>query len=98
MVCLVINGDKLKNETLLVNSLKENIPNLKSVVINSNKEKTNVITGTKIEQSMVTLILLTTCVDLISEFQIVFIKLTIVKQRNCITKLKNMPTLQVKKI
>lgn len=29
MVCLVINGDKLKNETLLVNSLKENIPNLK---------------------------------------------------------------------
>ena len=47
MVCLVINGDKLKNETLLVNSLKENIPNLKSVVINSNKEKTNVITGTK---------------------------------------------------
>lgn len=47
MVCLVINGDKLKDETLLVNSLKENIPNLKSVVINSNKEKTNVITGTK---------------------------------------------------
>lgn len=39
MVCLVINGDKLKDETLLVNSLKENIPNLKSVVINSNKEK-----------------------------------------------------------
>lgn len=47
MVCLVINGDKLKDETLLVNSLKENIPNLKSVVVNSNKEKTNVITGTK---------------------------------------------------
>lgn len=45
MVCLVINGDKLKQEDLLVNSLKENIAGLKSVVINSNKEKTNVITG-----------------------------------------------------
>lgn len=45
MVCLVINGDKLSHEDLLVNSLKENIKGLKSVVINSNKEKTNVITG-----------------------------------------------------
>lgn len=47
MVCLVVNGDKIKCQEELVNSLKENIPKIKSVVINSNKEKTNVIIGTK---------------------------------------------------
>lgn len=47
MVCLVVNGDKIKCQEELVNSLKENIPEIKSVVINSNKEKTNVIIGTK---------------------------------------------------
>ncbi len=45
MVCLVINGDTLKQQDKLINSLKENIDGLKSVVINSNKEKTNVIIG-----------------------------------------------------
>ena len=47
MVCLVTNGDSIKGEEQLVNSLKENIPNLKSVILNSNKEKTNVIMGIK---------------------------------------------------
>ena len=47
MVCLVVNGDKIKAQEELVNSLKENISEIKSVVINSNKEKTNVIIGTK---------------------------------------------------
>lgn len=47
MVCLITNGNKIKYEDVLVNSLKENIPQLKSVVINVNKEKTNVIIGRK---------------------------------------------------
>ncbi len=47
MVSLIINGDSFKNSDDLVNSLKENICGLKSVVINSNKEKTNVIIGLK---------------------------------------------------
>ncbi|MGN0477041.1 MAG: 23S rRNA (uracil(1939)-C(5))-methyltransferase RlmD [Ruminococcus sp.] len=47
MVCLVVNGEKIKAQDELINSLKENIPAIKSVIINSNKEKTNVIIGTK---------------------------------------------------
>lgn len=47
MVCLVVNGDTLKQQDMLADSLKENIPELKSVILNSNKEKTNVIIGTE---------------------------------------------------
>ena len=47
MVCVIINADKLKNEKGLVKMLSENLPELKSVVINSNTEKTNVIIGKK---------------------------------------------------
>jgi 23S rRNA (uracil1939-C5)-methyltransferase len=47
MVCLVINGEKLEHQNTLINMLKENIPEIKTVVINSNKEKTNVIVGKK---------------------------------------------------
>lgn len=47
MVCLVVNGNKLKCQDKLINSLKENIPQIKSVILNSNKEKTNVIIGTE---------------------------------------------------
>ncbi len=47
MVCYVVNGNGLKQEDLLVNMLKDEIPQLKSVIINSNREKTNVILGTK---------------------------------------------------
>lgn len=47
MVCFIINGNGLKHEDVLVKTLKENIPELKTVVFNSNKEKTNVILGSK---------------------------------------------------
>lgn len=47
MVCYVVNGNGLKQEDLLVERLKNALPNLKSVVINSNREKTNVILGSK---------------------------------------------------
>lgn len=47
MVCYVINGNGLKQEDVLVKRLKERLPQLKSVVINVNREKTNVIMGAK---------------------------------------------------
>ena len=47
MACAVINGDRIPNEKLLIDLLKESLPNLKSVVLNINKEKTNVILGRK---------------------------------------------------
>ena len=47
MVCYVINGNGLKGEDVLVKMLRERIPNLKTVVFNSNKENTNVILGAK---------------------------------------------------
>ncbi len=47
MVCYVVNGNGLKNEDLLVKMLREALPNLKTVVFNSNREKTNVILGSK---------------------------------------------------
>lgn len=47
MVCVVANSDSLKGEKILVEMLKNNFDNLKTVVLNINKEKTNVITGKK---------------------------------------------------
>lgn len=47
MVCYVVNGNGLKQEDLLVKMLKKELPNLKSVIINSNRENTNVILGAK---------------------------------------------------
>lgn len=47
MVCLIINANEIKNEKRLVKMLSENLQNLKSVIINTNTEKTNVITGKK---------------------------------------------------
>lgn len=47
MVCYVVNGNGLKQEDLLVRMLREGLPNLKTVLINSNREKTNVILGRK---------------------------------------------------
>jgi len=45
MVCLVINGKKLPFEDELVENLTAEIPNIRSIIINSNREKTNVIVG-----------------------------------------------------
>lgn len=47
MICYVVNGNGLKQEDLLIKMLKDELPNLKSVIINSNREKTNVILGNK---------------------------------------------------
>lgn len=45
MVCLVINGSKLPYSDELVERLKGSIDSVKSVVVNSNCDKTNVILG-----------------------------------------------------
>ena len=47
MVCYVVNGNGLKQEDRLVQMLKAELPQLKTVIINSNREKTNVILGSK---------------------------------------------------
>ena len=47
MVCLVVNGNGVHGEPELVKLLQKNVPGLKSVVINSNRERTNVILGQK---------------------------------------------------
>ncbi|MBR2152872.1 MAG: 23S rRNA (uracil(1939)-C(5))-methyltransferase RlmD [Clostridia bacterium] len=45
MVCLVINGNRLYNGEDLVSELTQNIPEIASIVININRDKTNVILG-----------------------------------------------------
>ncbi len=47
MVCLVVNGNGVHQEDLLVRLLRENVPGLKSIIINSNRENTNVILGAR---------------------------------------------------
>lgn len=47
MVCYVVNANGLKQEDLLLQMLRERLPNLKTVIFNSNREKTNVILGAK---------------------------------------------------
>lgn len=49
MVCLVINGDNLKNEELLVEKLVQ-IPGMTSITCSVNKENTNVIMGKEIKE------------------------------------------------
>ena len=45
MVCLVINADTLPDTSYLVEKLCDSVPGIASVMININKEKTNVILG-----------------------------------------------------
>lgn len=47
MACVVVNGNGLHHEQELVSALREAAPGLASVVINSNREKTNVALGKK---------------------------------------------------
>lgn len=47
MVCVVVNGNGLKGEAELVSRLREQVDGLKSVLINSNREDTNVVLGKK---------------------------------------------------
>lgn len=44
-VCLVINGDKLPGEKLLVSLLSTQFKSIVSIVLNFNKERTNVVLG-----------------------------------------------------
>lgn len=45
MACAVINGDSVPNAQLLISLLRKNVDGLKSIALNINKEKTNVILG-----------------------------------------------------
>lgn len=51
MVCYVVNANGLKQEDLLVKMLKSELPQLKSVIINSNREKPMLFSAEKTEQS-----------------------------------------------
>ncbi len=46
-ICLVLNGDKLPNEKMLVSLLSTQFKNIVSIVLNVNKERTNVVLGKK---------------------------------------------------
>ena len=45
MVCVIANAKELRGEKRLVSELREALPGLKTVVLNINREKTNVIVG-----------------------------------------------------
>lgn len=45
MVCVVANAKELRKEKQLVSMLKDHLPQLQTVVLNINTQKTNVITG-----------------------------------------------------
>lgn len=47
MVCIVVNANGLSCEKALAEFLQENFPQIKTLVINSNRENTNVILGRK---------------------------------------------------
>ena len=47
MVCVVVNGNGVHQEPELVELLRKNVPGLKSVIINVNRERTNVVLGKK---------------------------------------------------
>lgn len=47
LACVVVNGNGLHHETELVQALKQAVPGISSVVINSNRERTNVALGQK---------------------------------------------------
>ena len=47
MVCLVINGDNIPKKQRLIELLTETDSNIKSIVLNVNREKTNVVLGNR---------------------------------------------------
>lgn len=48
MVCIVINGRRLPCAEVLIGTLTEKFPNIKSVMLNDNREKSNVILSNKL--------------------------------------------------
>jgi len=49
MLCLVINGKTLPNSDKLIKTITENFPSVKSVMLNFNTERTNLVLGKKYE-------------------------------------------------
>ncbi|MDQ5984136.1 MAG: 23S rRNA (uracil-C(5))-methyltransferase RlmCD [Eubacteriales bacterium SKADARSKE-1] len=47
MVCIVVNGENIPQGSLLVDMLKSSVSDIKSIVVNTNTDKTNVIMGKK---------------------------------------------------
>lgn len=47
LACVVVNGNGLHHESELIEALKQAVPGLASVVVNSNRERTNVALGQK---------------------------------------------------
>lgn len=47
MVILVVNGDNIPGEKSLIDRLRQHLPELKSIVFNTNRENTNVILGVR---------------------------------------------------
>ena len=47
MVCLVVNGDNIPKKQSLIDKLTETDGNIKSIVLNVNREKTNVVLGSR---------------------------------------------------
>lgn len=45
MVCIVANGNKLPKSDELINTIIEAMPSVKSIILNINKDKTNVVLG-----------------------------------------------------
>ncbi len=45
MVCLVVNGDSIPKKNLLIDTLTQTDENIKSIVLNINKQDTNVVLG-----------------------------------------------------
>ena len=48
MACVVINGDRLRDEKSLVGALRAAVPELTTVVLNINRDRTNVALGRKL--------------------------------------------------
>ena len=47
MVCLIINGEQIPKEKQLVSALREQVPEIACIAVNSNRDRTNVILGQK---------------------------------------------------
>lgn len=47
MVCIVVNGNEIPFEDELIRRFTDALPQVKTIILNSNKEKTNVIVGEK---------------------------------------------------
>lgn len=85
MMCIVINGKKLPHENELCERLIAVENRIKTIVININCDKTNVITGKECRTIFEVDILQTSFVDFHLEYLLChFIRLTALKQKSFI--------------